>query len=327
MKGRRGRKPNDSGPTWKKGQRVAVEFGDDLYPGTIVRKPTSRSARVDFDDGESLTIALSDLRPPELVEDLPPAEPMIGAGFTQYTIDWVDDAKTFKVKTPIEGVNFEGHWRRTQDMRSGVEVFAVDLYAHRNGRVFAVQSIPYRGDDPLGDILSLNADICAAINQWLYCRCAGNVETLDDLERRAAHPLVHISRVESIDRAIIRLREVRDTALRAGGRRCVTIEGDRSGDPPLVIELDLSSQAIAMGGKVPPPMFGGALDGVTKGSAPTATKEQASEENVLALVDKLEQTKDKSQARKLRAILRKMGHRGGARAIRAKMKAKEEEGN
>ncbi len=41
-----------------------------------------------------------------------------------------------------------------------------------------------------------------------------------------------------------------------------------------------------------------------------------SSQNVKDLVALLQKTKDKSEARKIRAMLRKMGHTGGARAMK-----------
>ena len=60
----------------------------------------------------------------------------------------------------------------------------------------------------------------------------------------------------------------------------------------------------------------------SSGGAPITN--QPNTASVLALVEELEKVQkagDKSQARKLRSTLRKMGHRGGARAIRKQLAA------
>lgn len=210
---------------------------------------------------------------------------------------------------------------------------------------YLVESIRYEqadGEpDPRTDMRSLNSDICAAIRKWFFFDVRGDAETIRQLKKRADHPLVIAPSLEWFDQMVLRLHETRDTALRAGGQRSVVIETGTPGDSTFTINMDFSSTAIVNKGKVPDLKTGGMIERIAiAGGAGESKRKKATgsgaggtsikpvefkpdPKNVadltarVAELNKLAKQGDaaaKSEARKIRAALRKMGHAGGARS-------------
>lgn len=234
--------------------------------------------------------------------------------FSQYAIKWSANNTHFRFKIADQELKFYGWWRKTRIVKSDEIIYAIDIYAIREEKEYQVDSITYT-EDPRIRVRMLNADICAACSRWLSTKLNSNSQTIDQLRTKAEHPSIHCKRIESIDRIILKLREVRDTAIRCGGSRLCEIRGD--GDqPPMIITIDVSSQAYALEGRVPPldtaSLYDATLGGSEGGTRRLVNK--PSPENVAALQAKLRETKDKGEGRKIRAMLRKMGHRGGGRA-------------
>jgi len=295
---------------WELDNRVMVAFGDEIYPGTITEL-TKTKATVLFDDGEVHSIKLMSLKPEIEKEDE-------GQGFQQYEIKWDNHTVNFKFKTAE--AEYHGWWRKIGVKDSDKIGYGIDIFVIYEGKRYNVETIPYINEDPRKDLPSLNADIGAAANKWFYYKCKGTFETIKDLEQRAAKPTITIHRLETLDRILIKLKEYRDTALRSGGFRVMTFTGDDSEkDPSMRIEMDLTTQAAALQGRVPALIDGVILDRVgkdsskrTKGRGQQLTV-SADPKNVKVLIEKLAASKDKAECRKIRAALRKMGHKGGKR--------------
>lgn len=249
------------------------------------------------------------------------------------------DAHVAKFKA--DGVEFRAEWRKTRlhnDNNQGVDGYCIDLYVKDDPKAqgWLARSISYFYDPRLGQggLPSLNADICSAALLWMGRTLNGGRKTFEDLAMRANHPTIHINRAETIGRIIMKLTEFYKTAITAGGQRTLEFHGDREGEVGLRISVDLTAQAIALDGKKAPSIaMGSILDvvkGAGQGTGATAVVKDAegkargraivntpSSGNVDSIVKMLEAAKasgDKAQQRKLRAALRKMGHRGGARA-------------
>jgi hypothetical protein len=186
-------------------------------------------------------------------------------------------------------VRFYGWYRRSR-LGDGQPVHSVDVFCKRmldNGSEadVSVDTITYHAD-PRENIKSLEADLCA------------------------------------IDHLILKLKEIRDTAITAGGTRFIELEGDVRGGPTVLIELNVTPQALAISEKKgrPPSLYVGSMydrvrDG-KKGERIDPLSLKPDKANVQALQTKLQEARDsgdKATQRKLRAILRKMGHKGGTR--------------
>jgi hypothetical protein len=241
------------------------------------------------------------------------------------SVKWSTDKTHFNVtigdKTgDSEGARFYGWFRKTR-VADGEIVFAFDVFAKYKSDDVAVDCISYT-TDPRNNVASLNADICAAINKWLYGKINGNYKTIDTLTSQAKQPTIRIHRIGTIDKIIMKLKECRDVAIRCGGHRLVQIHGDKDGEVPLNVIIDVTSQALALKGKVPSLELGSMMDRVIETgnndkksttSKATFNRNIPEESNVQLLVERLKSTENKSEARKIRAVLRKMGHKGGAR--------------
>ena len=235
-------------------------------------------------------------------------------GFTQYDVHWDDTLINFKLKNEI-GL-FYGWVRKISK-----KAHAVDLYTQFKGKSYSCEAIFYV-DDPRDDLDSLNADICAAVNKWFYYKCRGDYDTIHSLELRASKPVISINSIETVDKILLGLKDYRDTALTSGGLYTYMFTGDKEGDPNMRIVLDLSKQAKSLQGRVPSLYTGSMLDVASDTQALPRKKDRQKrlaengnvfQGNINELLAKLKETKDKSQQRKLRAILRRMGHRGGVR--------------
>lgn len=302
-----------------------------------------------FDDGDELDFPLDELR-----SGAPSDRPVKrrdtgqggGLGFNSYPVDWNDSKTSFKVFA--NGHKFFGCWRKTDyrscdDPDQVVPGYAVDIWCQfmeASGKLaheYAVRTIFYRADsdendgDPRSAMRSLNGDICAAINFFLYRKLSGDMGTLEELRQMAKQPIVHIDSIETMDRFILKLRETRDTAIRSGGTRMIAVPSDQSGDPHCGIQVTFN-EAYALKGKVPPINTGAVLrdpgNVVQADGTPTKTKrkpasgltkETATDEHILELCQQLEGAPDATTKRKLRAELRRLGHKGGIRALREKL--------
>lgn len=295
---------------WKQDDRVVVDVEGELYAGAIV-KLTKSKAKVLLDDGDVHTVELVDLKTENQKGFIP-------EGFHQYDIKWDKDTINFSFNT--EGGKFFGWWRKIQ-VKDGKTAYGVDLHVEYESKKYSIDTLGYRDTDPRDDLQSLNADICAAANKWFYHKCKGNFDTIEELEQRAAKPTIIIERLETLDRIILKLKEYRDTALRSGGLRVMTFTGDDPDkDPSMRIQMDLTTQALALEGRVPSLFDGTILDRVaddnskrTKGRGKPIEVE-ADSKNINELLKKLHTSGNKSEQRKLRALLRKLGHKGGARS-------------
>lgn len=249
-------------------------------------------------------------------------------GFSQYGIKWNKGNSFFTLDQAETGIHFYGFYRKAKFKD---EFFwSIDLFAVRKNPAkevdeeFSCDPISYT-EDPLLSIRSLNADICAAANRWYYQRIDGSAKTIDDLVLQAKQPTVHINRLATVDALIMKIKEFRDTAIRCGGTRTFEIKGDRPGEIPLLLQMNVSVQAFALEGKVPSLGRAGAFDGLEtrkRGERPAQpTKVLPDKANVDALLSQLKlarEADDKAQQRKIRAILRSIGHSGGMRALEQK---------
>jgi hypothetical protein len=318
------------------GDRVGAKLSSgETELGKVLRVlDADDKAIVHLDSGRKIRIKTYRLIPDvdlqEIEEDEPESiegglfrepEEFEAEGFTQYDVQWDDRVINFRLKNEI-GL-FYG-WVRRVSTKS----FAVDLHCQYNQKEYNCETIFYT-EDPRDDLDSLNADLCAAVNKWFYYRCRGDYETIDTLEQRSAKPTIYINTIETIDKLLIGLRDYRDTAIKSGGRYTYMFTGDNPNDPSMRIVLDLSTQAKALDGRVPSLFTGVLLDQVTdpnisftkkgkrQGRGPTPPS-NVFQGNINELIEKLKTTKDKAQQRKLRAILRRMGHKGGARTKKSK---------
>ena len=301
------------------GDRVSASFQEGLCHGSI-KRIIGRKARVEFDDGDVMLLNINDLVPQEIESEDEEEETQYSSeefepkGFNLYPIKW--DNTNFGVD--IDDSRFFGCWRKTvYGNEHKQEGYAIDIWAKYKGHDYSVESIPYLEFDPLNNLKSLNSDICAAISKFMYL-VDNDLDTVESLRKKAARPRVHISRIETMDRLILRLQEIRDVAIRSGGQRICTVNGDRDGDPVMGIIIDVTAQARLLEGKVPSLLQGAIYDQPAgKGGEGRAITHGASKESINALIERLRVCKSKPEARKIRAILRRMGHRGGARSISA----------
>jgi len=313
MSGRRKRKKN-----WKEDNRVAVAFDGELYFGSIA-EITKSEAKVLFDDGEVIDIKLGELQSlPQTIKE----GDFIPEGFSQYNIKWDNKLTNFQFKA--EGGKFYGWWRKTGIKGGGIG-YGIDLHVEYKDKGCFIETLGYLNKDPRKDIKSLNADICAAVNKWFYYQCEGSLETLIQLQQKVDKPVLTVTKLNSLDKMIVDLKDCRDISLRSGGARVVILEGDDPGNDPsdgVRIKINLTTQAAALEGKIPPLLFeSAALDGVTvskskRGAGKTKRTEAIAATNqktIDELLKKLGSSKDKREQRKIRGTLRRMGHRGGVR--------------
>ena len=311
---------------WKIDDRVTVEFDNEPFKGSIIEFIGKAKARILFDDGDVHIIHFKKLEQVKKIsrerkgkKESRTTSPNVG--FNQHNIKWDKDNINFTFKA--ENGKFYGWWRKTA--MADDTAYAIDLHVEYNGHRYNVDTLSYLGTNPLDDIYSLNADICAAANKWFYYKCEETFDTIEQLKLKADKPTITLRRLESIDNILIRLREFRDTAIRSGGFRCIIMNGDDEKNDPsggLRIQIDLTSQALGLNGRVPRLLEGGALDDIGDGkkskkghSAPRAA---ASKESVDILMKQLKKSTDKTEKRKIRAKLRKMGIHGGTRGNKNK---------
>jgi len=303
---------------WKEDDRVAVAFDGELYFGSIA-EITKSEAKVLFDDGEVIDIKLSELQPlPQTIKE----GDFIPEGFSQYNIKWDNRLTNFQFKA--EEGKFYGWWRKTE-IKGGGTGYGIDLHVEYKGKGCFIETLGYLNKDPRENIESLNADICAAANKWFYYQCEGTFDTLSQLQQKVDKPTLIVSKLNTLDKMIVDLKDCRDLSLRSGGARIVILTGDNPDKDPkdgVRININLTAQAAALEGKVPPLLFeSAAIDGVTtskakRGEGKTKRTEAIATTNqktIDELLGKLGSSKDKREQRKIRGTLRRMGHRGGVR--------------
>ena len=304
---------------WKEDDRVAVNFDNELYFGSIAEISKSQ-AKVLFDDGEVIDIKLSELQPlPQTIKE----EDFIPEGFSQFNIKWDDRLTNFQFKA--EEGKFYGWWRKTGIKGGGIG-YGIDLHVEYKGRGCYIETLGYLNKDPRENIQSLNADICAAANKWFYYQCEGSLETLSQLQQKVDKPTLTVVKLNTLDKMIVDLKDCRDLSLRSGGARIVILTGDDSDNDPkdgMRIKINLTKQAAALEGKVPPLLFeSAAIDGVTvskskRGKGKTERTKAivaTNQKTIDELLKKLSSSTDKRQQRKIRGTLRRMGHQGGVRS-------------
>lgn len=306
---------------WQEDERVEVKFDNEVYSGLIVEIIGKQKAIVLFDDGDTFDLPFSRLKLPtqqkqKRSKTLKIASPNIG--FNQYNIIWDSNKINFKFKADEN--QFYGWWRKTEI--AGLSAYAIDIYCESQSHRYNVECLSYLEIDPRNDLYSLNADICAATNKWFYYKCNGTYETIEQLRLKADKPTITVKKLETIDKIIVDLKEFRDTAIRCGGFRVAMFTGDDELNDPtggLRIHMDLTTQALGYKGRSPKLLEGTALDNIgQKKSEHKKGKVEytANTEYVDDLMEKLKNSKDKKEKRKIRSILRKMGIRGGIRSYK-----------
>jgi len=303
--------------------RVLAVFDGEEYEGVIVELHGKSKAVVLFDDGETIKIKINDL---ELIdfderkykkETKKDKQTSPNIGFNQHNIKWDGNHVNFRFKA--EGAEFHGWWRKTA--MGEIPVYAIDLYVSVDNKQYNVECMNYHENDPREDAYSLDSDICAAANKWFYYKCGGDLDSVKDLQLRADKPMIRIKRLETIDSLIVRLKEFRQTAIRCGGQRTIILNGDDEENDPsggMRIQINLTSQALLLEGRIPPIMGGMALDHATlpkkeQQAARKAKQTPVDQGSIDELTDRLKASTDKREKRKIRATLRKLGHAGGAR--------------
>lgn len=313
--------------SWQEDDNVIVLISGETYRGTIV-EVGKRKCQVLFEDGDDLEIATHRLMPYESDDpldniDVKNRNQESNVGFNQFNIHW--DKHTINFKFQACGGMFFGWWRKCH-MESDKKAFAIDIHVKHKHDRFNVDSIIYYDDDPREDLYSLESDICAACNKWFFHKCNGNWDTIDSLLLKANQPTLVIHSISAFDMMLLELKQFRDSAIRTGARRTLILDPEDVINKPkhgVRIEIDFSAQAKGLKGRVPALYTGGMLDTVTtkegqkKGAHKKGKKQpinKAASGTIDQLVKQLQNSTDKVEKRKLRAALRKMGHKGGARS-------------
>jgi hypothetical protein len=237
---------------------------------------------------------------------------------------WNSDRTHFSIKD-LNGIGFYGWWRKTRE-GDGSIVYSVDVFARREKKTVTMDSIGYRDKDPRDNMKSLNADISARCQVWMFRNFSDDAESFDAMKRKAEKPTLTIKNIGTIDRLIARLTEYRNVAIRHAGTRHVELRGDIDGEPTILVNINVAQQAIALDGKPPSLHLGSMVDQAIKTGGrgaivrPSTASFTADKESVAMLVSQLAAAKaagnDKEQ-RMIRATLRKLGVKGGLRAAKA----------
>jgi hypothetical protein len=245
-----------------------------------------------------------------------------------YDVQWSADKSNFHFRiTGQNSVEGYGWWRKTRGRHVDDLAYAVDIYVKHDDKDYSLESIAYHGKDPRLNIKALDADIVAAAQRWMTLKLNGGAMTIGELRKRADQPTIEIRRLETLDRIIMKLKEYRITSIRSGGTRTIELMGDK-GEQKLFVNLDVTPQAIMLDGRIPSLSHGATYDNITGKRGETARGRTIvnvpEAKNVEALQASLLDAKAKGDIptqRKIRALLRQMGHRGGARALAAKQQA------
>lgn len=299
----------------KQGIRVSAMFDGDPYEG-LVLSSTDTTAVVRFDDGEELTMKHKELSP-------------LSRGFKQYQIIWHDLAGmkdiNFRFYIPVDGqqVEFHGWWRMTETRSKHSHLVApcycIDIFCKWSGKSYSMKSIVYFDRDPREDMSSLSADITAAANQFIWQQLNGKMTILDQLTQLASSPIIHVKNLRTLDMLISKLMEHRAASITAGGPRHCDMTSDEPGGPRVTFAIDLTAQHVALEGKVPSLIEGAVYDSVKakrgeRGEKLTLTIDKGNLDSIIKQLKIAKERGDESTARKIRATLRKLGHKGGARS-------------
>lgn len=309
----------DTNNTLAVNDRVSITIDGKVIEGTVLSvRLNSGIVRVSAKDlGKTYTLNISEVT-------------KLRRGFKQYNIIWKPGEKgqqnvnfRFTVTTDKgEKVEFHGWWRKSE-VRSihgsgAADCYCIDIYCKWNGKQYALKTIPYFTEDPRSDLPSLSADITAAANEFIWGKLNGNASVLAHISQMAAEPLVKITSMRTLDALIHKLTEHRAASIAAGGPRHCDIRSDEEGGPRVVFAIDLTMQHVALEGRVPSLIEGAIYDTASKGKKGGEKLEVKMDAgNLSALVAQLKSAKDRGDqvtARKIRATLRKLGHRGGARS-------------
>lgn len=275
-----------------------------------------------------------------------------GRGFKHYEVQWDKSGGSgFVVKTKDR--RFFGEVQKRPDR------YIVDILTTVKDEPVKVETIEYTDTDKLNES-SLASDINAAIEKYLHDapyesdRChicgdpghrsinAGNL-CVQYLKKKLERPVMKIRRIDTLDSLIQRLKDFRETCVRAGGNRGFVLAGDNEDTPRVWLEVDFTAQAKMLEGKSIPAGQTSRIDQQatamikenkgsktklggqkpkdskeTESAAETSPAPLTSQGSIETLLEMLENTTDKVERRKLRAKLRKLGHRGGLRSRKDK---------
>lgn len=301
------------------GDRVSFELNKKTVEAKVlVVRPNSNVAKIAIvgGTGQPLTVSLDELT-------------KLRRGFKQYDIIWSKGEKgqdniNFRFSVTSNGmkVDFHGWWRKSEVTgRDGRKepCYCIDIYCKWGDKSCALKSIPYFVTDPRTDVASLNADITAAANEFVWKTLNGKVSIISKIAEMAARPVVHIKNMRTLDGLIQKLMEHRASSIGVGGPRHCDIQSDEEGGPRVVFAIDLTLQHVALDGRVPSIVEGAVYDTAGKGKISGQKLELKMDEgnlnNLIAQLKKAKESGDESGARKIRAVLRKLGHKGGARSV------------
>lgn len=324
-----------------KGTQVTVQLpGKKPYPAVVVRSGKAK-AKVRKDSGAIRVVRLTELtvearrckvpgckRPAKtgdyckvcfhrLSAELPALVPDKEA-FKASGLKWSVQNTHFQFDTE-HNIHFYGWYRKTKMTKSDLVVHMIDVFAKRNDRDYTVGSLAYQVD-PRENPKTLSRKIVEAGEKWYTLQMNESVVSLDRLQKIADHPRIHIKRMETLDRIILKFKEFRDMAIRCGGTRLFELRGDAEGEPTIHVTVNLTMQAMGLNGKVPSLYHGAVFDSAVASKREVDRKRSGiitnvpDKGNVQVLVNMLKQATDPVERRKIRATLRKMGHKGGSRA-------------
>lgn len=316
---------------WKVGDLCRSQFDNEWYSGEIIAAddPETQTARVLFEDGECLEMPFSDLR-----RISGKNKSTSDRGFSIYDVVW--DKKhntTFTVKS--NDVLFYGSWFKGKSKDK--TAYRVDIRVKVSDSDLHVEDLFYGENDPRKNIQSLNADICCAISKWFHYSCKENpMYTINDLKKKSLKPSVRINELQTLDDLITSLKEMRQIAVKCGGIRYVTFEGDsgKSDEPRVTIQIDLSRVAKMYmdTGKIPKCVNPGVIDRAVETGGKKGANRVSSTKKVTtdlkSLKDLHKQIKnctDQSVMRKYRKSMRLLGIKGGIRGLEKLIEEKSNE--
>jgi hypothetical protein len=244
----------------------------------------------------------------------------------KYVIKW--DQRNVSFTLPVQKLNFYGSWRKTPFVQKGQIqedgiAYSIDIWCEHDGSICSVEQLHYIDQDPRSSMKSLNADICACVNKWLYFTQKGQIPTIPELQKSAAKPTLHFHRSGALDKMIIQLREFRNTCLAHGGYRAFILESDSPDDPKVTFQANFTKECHALDGKVPPLLGADSILNQAGNRKGRKSREKAlpptdSAQPLLDALQKAKDSGDKGQQRKIRGMLRKAGYRGGLRNAKKK---------
>lgn len=284
-----------------------------MVQSKIQKKVGRRGAKL-LKDSEADNNASVNAPTPALASDsLPTSTP--AKGFDQYKISW--DKHKIRWTCDFNGFHFYGDWRMTRiegDKGEASQVaYAIDIRAKisHTGQTIIVDTIPYLVD-PRENMQSLNRDICARLSKWRSDNEDPTAEHISDMRKRAEQPLLRVRRLETLDAIINALAALRDKATYHGGTHTTELAKDHEDDPSIRLRIEVTAQAIALKGRAPAL---GATIRASTGSSSSAVASFVASGDVSTLISRLKQSVDKAEKRKIRAQLRKLGVKGGSRAL------------